>query len=452
MSVPQLSVDQYAIQWPEPAHAKGDDTPTAAEACEIEFKNGTTQHGDMLHFTGRDDYFIFRPHKDHEHRSQNIAVRLSKIRQVRLTRAITLTPLNDDTLGQPGTVFAPAEVQVYNVEFQDGEITSGETLGHVKLPTGLFLFLQGAKGGVLRQFIPNGAIAYFQVGDPIGKLLVEENVVSEAQLKVAVEKQLAMRRLVLGDYLIEEGYISPEQLEAALTYQKAKPSLRLGEALIEMGVLTIEALQSALARQRANRGRPLGQILVDMGVVDPETLRKMHARKVGVPFVNLSKFHIAANALKLISADVARRLNVLPLAVEDGALIFATPHQPESATTSELGLLARMRVVPVIASADEIIAKQNDAYGVPDKEHIADPASIRFGLTPNEATPGMTVIEHGELLDVTEEVGLESERALLNVIQRIVSGAIRGGTLDIHIESEGATRRTRITFRNPDAT
>jgi len=450
MSIPQLSADQYSIQWPEPAHARGDDTPARAEACEIEFKNGTKEHGDLLHFTGRDDYFIFRPHKGHEHRSQMIAVRLANVRQVRLTTPITLIPLDDNTLGQPGTMFAPAEVQVYNVEFQDGEITSGETLGHVKLPTGLFLFLQNPKGGTLRQFIPNSAIAYFQVGDPIGKLLVEENVVSEAQLKVAVEKQQAMRRLVLGDYLIEEGYITSEQLEAALTFQKAKPSLRLGEALIEMGSLTIEALQSALARQRANRGRPLGQILVDMGVVDPETLRKMHARKIGVPFVNLSKFKISPDALKLISADVARRLNVLPLAVEDGALIFATPHQPESATTSELGLLVRMRVVPVIASADEIIAKQNDAYGTPSKERIADPALIRFSQPAADEVEGITVIESGELLDVTEEVGLESERVLLMVIQRIVTGAIRGGTLDIHIESEGATRRTRITFRNPD--
>jgi hypothetical protein len=450
MSVPHLSADQYAIQWPEPAHAKTDEAPAKAEACEIEFKNGSTQHGDVLHFTGRDDYFIFRPHKGHEHRSQMIAVRLAKVRQLRLTRPIHLTPINDDTVGQPGTLFAPAEVQIYNVEFQDGEITSGETLGHVLLPTGLFLFLQGAGHTALRQFIPNSSIAYVQVGDPIGKVLVEENVVSEEQLKVAVEKQQAMRRLVLGDYLIEEGFITSAQLDAALELQKAKPSLRLGEALIEQGSLTIEALQTALARQRANRGRPLGQILVDMGVVDAETLRKMHARKLGMPFVNLSKFQISEEALKLVPADVARRLNIVPLAVEDGALIFATPHQPENATTSELGLLARMRVVPVIAAGDEIIAKQHEAYGAPGTERIADPASIRFAAGASTPVSDTAVIEHGELLDVTEEVGLESERTLLMIIQRIVSGAIRGGTLDIHIESEGTTRRTRITFRHFD--
>ena len=285
MDIPQLTAEQYVIRWPEPAHAKFDEDAAKVEPCEIELKNGTKEFGDLLHFTGRDEFFIFRPHKDHAQRAQMIAVRLANLRQLKLTRGIHMTPLSKESLGQSNGSVASSAAQVYNIEFADGEITSGETAGYVKLPVGLFLYFQADSGEVLRHFVPSDAIAYSQLGDPLGKVLVEENVVSEAQLKVAVDKQQEMRRLVLGDYLIEEGYITADQLNQALEYQKAKPSLRVGEALIEMGFVTSDALQAALDKQRANRGRPLAQILIDMGLVDRDTLERVNAKKASLPEV-----------------------------------------------------------------------------------------------------------------------------------------------------------------------
>ena len=256
-------------------------------------------------------------------------------------------------------------------------------------------------------------------------MLVEENVVSEAQLKVAVEKQQEMRRLVLGDYLIEEGYITAEQLNLALEYQKAKPSLRVGEALIEMGFVTSAALQAALDKQRANRGRPLAQILIDMGVVDRDTLERVNAKKASMPEVSLSRFNLSPDAVKLIPADVARRLHVVPLAVEDGALIIAMARQPDSSSMSELGLLARMRVVPVLAAEAEIVVKQKEAYGA-DVQRISDPKSIGFEggthTSPNDAVNDL--IERQTPFSLLEKTELKSERVLLALIERISSGSL----------------------------
>lgn len=457
MSAPQVSQEQYAIHWPEPPHVKFREETVREEACEIEFRNGAKEVGDLLHFTGRDASFVFRPHRAHSLANERINVKLANVRQLRLTRPVAMTPIDDASLGQNSAIFAPAEIQVYNVEFEDGEITSGETAGYVRLPTGLFLYFQNEGGTLLRVFIPEGSLSYCQIGDPIGKLLVEENVVSEAQLAQAVEKQQEMRKLVLGDYLIDQGYITPEQLEEALAHQKAKPSLRLGEALIELGHLTSDALQSALARQRANRGRPLGQILVDMGVLDPETLKKVHAKKLGLPFVSLANFTINPEALALVPAATAQRLMVIPLAIEDGALIVAMPGQPDTATVSELQLLARMRVVPVIASGEQIRAKQEESYSAAElsaASRIADPSAIRFADSGATTAPAPApvagveaLLEEGKTLDFSEEAAVGSERVLLEVIRRMVAGALGGGELHLRIESQGSLRRTQIKFR-----
>lgn len=461
MQVPQVAQADFAIHWPEPPHVKFKDTPEIEEPCEIEFRNGAKENGHLLHFTGRDPFFIFRPHRSHSLHNEKIVVKLANVRQMRLTRPVAMTPIDGMSLGQSDAIFAPTEIQVYNVEFHDGEITSGETAGYVKLATGLFMYFQSDPGHLMRVYIPEGSIAYFQIGDPIGKLLVEENVVSEAQLAVAVEKQQEMRRLVLGDYLIEQGYIVPEQLDEALAYQKVKPSLRLGEALIELGHLSADALQAALARQRANRGRPLGQILVDMGVLDPDTLKKVHAKKLGLPFVSLTNFKSNQDALDLIPAATARRLRVVPLAVEDGALIVAIPGQPDPTTISELGLLARMRIVPVIASADQIRAQQFQFYGETIETieaPIADPSSIQFAhgtFSEPSAEPSPAferLVNRGEALELTETATLESEKVLIEVIARMVAGSLAGGELHLRIESEGSTRRTQIRFRKGGAT
>jgi hypothetical protein len=298
---------------------------------------------------------------------------------------------------------------------------------------------------VLRHFVPSDAIAYSQLGDPIGKALVEENVVSEAQLQVAVEKQSEMRRLVLGDYLIEEGYITAEQLNDALEYQKKKPSLRVGEALIEMGYVTSEALQTALARQRENRGRPLGQVLIDMGLVDKDTLDRVHAKKTSMPSVNLANFSSTEDAIKLIPADTARRLNVVPLAVEDGALIVAVASNPDGATISELGLIARMRVVPVLGSMAEIGAKQLEAYG-PPKSGVAGLAALD-SASAHDPSAAVAALEMGGEFSIAEETALKSERVVMALVERMARGALSPGVLDIQIEADGSKRLTRITYR-----
>ena len=448
--------DKLTVHWPEPAHVRLAASEVLPEPCEIQFRNGATETGELLRFTGRDDHFVFRPRVGHPRHPSKIIVGLAKVKRLRLTALIAMKPVEAGAFAQSDAVFSPSQILVYNVEFADGEIDSGETAGYVKTQIGLFLYFRKADELLERVFVPNGAIAYFQAGDPIGRLLVEENVVSEAQLKEAVEKQQEMRKLVLGDYLIEEGLITPEQLDAALAHQKNKPSLRVGEALIELGSVTPDALQTALARQRANRGRPLGQILVDMGVLDPETLKKVHAKKLGLPFVSLALFKINGDAAKRVPAATARRLAIMPLAVENGELIVAVENPPDSATINELSLISRLRVAPVIALGDEIRARQREFYGMSDDDAahdapLTDPSSLRFaGIEEIEVTEPIDddALASDEGIEFVEPVddGVTNPQ-VRRTLDRAFQAAQSGGTLEVRIETKDGMRTTGIRYR-----
>ena len=448
MSSPRATTpDNVTIHWPEPAHLRIGSDESAPQRCEILFNDGTLEHGELLRFTGRDEHLVFRPHASHPRYPSKIVVKTSRFKRLRLTDPVDARPIEAHLLGQDRAAFATSQIQVYNLEFSDHEIESGETVGFVRNPVGLFLFFSQAGGRLERVFIPEAAVSYFQAGDPIGRLLVEENAVSEEQLKAAVEKQQQMRKLVLGDYLIDEGLITSQQLEKALAYQKTKPSLRLGEALIEMGAVQSDALQIVLARQRANRGRPLGQILVDMGVLDPDTLDKIHAKKIGRPFVSLANFTPSDEAIRTITASAARRLGIVPLSIEHGDLIVAAQSQLDSAALNELTLSSRMRVVPVMAQGQEIRARQNEAYGeASDDALFSDPSNVHFeGI---EAIETRSPIDDEALSSdegvTLSESGEGNDPHILETIHRALRGVEHGGRIDIQVRMKDGTRTTRI--------
>ena len=448
MTSARPDAEPLTIHWPEPAHLRLDVKEGAAEPCEIEFGDGSVERGELLRFTGRDEHLVFRPHADHPRYPSKIVVRNSRFKRLRLTEPVVARPLELDV--GAGTVSASSQVHVYNVEFGDHEIESGDTSGYVRNSIGLFLFFDRGGDRLERVFVPETAIAYFQAGDPIGRVLVEERAVSEEQLQAAVDKQQEMRKLVLGDYLIAEGLITAAQLEQALAHQRTKPSLRLGEALIELGAVAPEALQVALSRQRANRGRPLGQILVDMGVVDADTLNKIHAKKMGHHFVSLANFTVSPDAVRTITPDVAQRLGIVPLSIEHGDLIIAAESQLGPHAINELTLLSRMRVVQVLAPGQEIKARRLEAYGEqPDEEFFADASAIHFeGMEEIDARTSDEAPADGSRFEESLE-GL-TDPHLLEAIEMALNAVERGGVLDIHVESRNGQRTTRIRFERGD--
>ena len=213
-----------------------------------------------------------------------------------------------------------------------------------------------------------------------------------------------------------------------------------------MGAVEPEALQIALSRQRANRGRPLGQILIDMGVVDADTLNKIHAKKMGHHFVSLANFTVSDEALSVVSASAARRLGIVPLSIEHGDLIVAAESQLDSAAVNELTLLARMRVVQVLALPSEIEARRTEAYGeaLDAKNFLLDASAIRFESLDLLAAE---VDDDGfgdDGTEFTESLEGASDPHLLEAIDRALRAVESGGVLDIRIESRQGQRTTRI--------
>ena len=126
-----------------------------------------------------------------------------------------------------------------------------------------------------------------ETGQQLGQVLVERFGVSRKELASVVADQWAKlggssgpedsaswRRL--GDIFVERGFVTQEELDEALTRQR-QTGERLGEALVAQGVISKFELAGALAEQMAVLGDPDTEVAAENG--QPEaTVHQLHGR------------------------------------------------------------------------------------------------------------------------------------------------------------------------------
>ena len=100
----------------------------------------------------------------------------------------------------------------------------------------------------------------------IGKILIKEGLVTEAQLQKALRVQKGLKEnKTIGQILVEQKVITQKQLGFLLDRHNKRP--RLGKILIQSGVITEEHLKIALEQQKA-AGLRLGEMLVKLEFIN----------------------------------------------------------------------------------------------------------------------------------------------------------------------------------------
>ncbi|BCB25392.1 MSHA biogenesis protein MshE [Sulfurimicrobium lacus] len=93
----------------------------------------------------------------------------------------------------------------------------------------------------------------------------------------------------------------------------AKPEkIRLGEVLIQQNLLTEDQLKQALAEQKSS-GRKLGRIFIENGFVTEEGIAEAIARQLQIPFINLKFYNTNADLVNKLPETQARRFRALVL-------------------------------------------------------------------------------------------------------------------------------------------
>ncbi len=425
-----------SFEWPIPPHFKSASgaASTWPEESLVVFNDGRKITGDVLRFFPHEGRLKFQPRDA----AAFIDVEFDKMRHVFLTRPFHLARKSEPLETLAAEALYIPETQVFNLEYQDGEKFTIETMGYVIEKFGIFLFLVTKAKHLQRCFIPTQSIKEYHLGTRIGQMLVESNVANKDDVKASLEKQQEMRSKRIGDYLMAARMFTSEQLATALKRQQVAPALKLGEALLQEKLITDEQLKDALANQRKDRKLALGEILIKMGVIDKETIRWMLVKKLGIPFVNLKTFQVDPDVVKLITESTARDLSVMPLFRTGSTLVVAMEDPINWEPLDTLRFQSGLKIEPVLALSEEITAAIETHY-----------ASTRQETAIKEMT---SELEKGDDVEQSPDAQVdESDSALVRLVNKIIVDAYQQGVSDIHIETYPGKKNTRVRFRKDGA-
>ncbi|MBE9502898.1 MAG: hypothetical protein IME96_01845 [Proteobacteria bacterium] len=132
---------------------------------------------------------------------------------------------------------------------------------------------------------------------------------------------------------------------------------RLGEMLIEKGLIDEIQLKGAISRQQSWGGR-LGANLVAMGHISELTLLKFLSSQLKYPASDLSRIVFTQPVFTLITKDVAKKHNVIPIEIREAGgkkqLYVAMSDPTDFAALDELSFSTGYKIVPVISTKSQI--------------------------------------------------------------------------------------------------
>jgi len=145
-----------------------------------------------------------------------------------------------------------------------------------------------------------------------------------------------------------------------------QPQQPLGQILVGKGVISDDQLRIALQEQGKTH-QPLGRLLVRLGFLSEATIRDVLSENLGQESVDLASVIIDSTALSLIPKDVARRYQLLPLSVDQTSRILtlavADPDNIIALDQVRALLKDEYRLSTQLASESDILRAIDQYYG-----------------------------------------------------------------------------------------
>lgn len=209
-----------------------------------------------------------------------------------------------------------------------------------------------------------------------------------------------------------------------------KKVLPLGKLLISKGVISEDQLRIALFEQKTS-SLPLGKLLIALGFVTDATVREALSENLNQQSTDLTSIIADANAIKLISKDIAKRYRVFPMVYDKNqkALMLAMADTANIVALDQISAMLgkEISVTPMLASESEIVKAIDQYYG--------------FELSIDGI---LQEIETGEInYKSHQSVSDEYSQPLVRLMDAILADAVQQNASDIHFEPEEFFLRIR---------
>jgi len=155
-------------------------------------------------------------------------------------------------------------------------------------------------------------------------------------------------------------------------------SLPLGQILIDEQVITEAQLNQALEHQKIAKKR-LGLAIIDLGFADEKDIMKALAKRLKVDYIETPLFSIDLETVRLIPEHFARKYRIVPLNIRDGHLNIVTNDPLDFTCLEDIAMITAMEVQPVLSLGHEIDKAIDRVYTRRNADEIIENIRNEYG-------------------------------------------------------------------------
>ncbi|MDO4271206.1 MAG: GspE/PulE family protein [Eubacteriales bacterium] len=209
--------------------------------------------------------------------------------------------------------------------------------------------------------------------------------------------------------------------------------MRLGDLLVSNGLITEAQLSQALEMQKQT-GERLGTVLTKYGFIGERQLLEALEMQLGVEFVDLAAHPPAAELANVLSKNIAKKHQIVPVRMNKDELYIATSDPLNFIALGEVRSATRKRVVPMLSTGEQIDRAIATLYGNEGAARaIEEMKREAHRQTPDDAA--FTASTLGEDAQAAPTVRL---------VNSIIERAASERASDIHLEPREAEMQVRM--------
>lgn len=168
----------------------------------------------------------------------------------------------------------------------------------------------------------------------------------------------------------------------------------LGKILLQQKLVSPGELDQLLERQKRAPGSRLASTALESGQFDEVDLLRALSEQLGVPAIDLNQVVVPLANLKLVPHDVARQYLILPFSLQENTIMLAMADPNDQRVIDEIEFVTGRTVAPYVALHEQLQKVVDLAYKELDRgeSYYVGPNAprdylIQLGIKPRDPVP-----------------------------------------------------------------
>ena len=142
----------------------------------------------------------------------------------------------------------------------------------------------------------------------------------------------------------------------------ARPEkVRLGDLLVQQNLISQDQLKFALEQQKRS-GRKLGRVLADNAFVTEEQISETLAKQLNISYINLKHYNIHPEQVRLLPENQARRFRAIALEERNGMLLVGMVDPTDLFAFDEIARIVRRDIDVAVVTEGQLLESIDRGY------------------------------------------------------------------------------------------